>query len=264
MNITGLTRSEDATHALGRAIGGILRGGDIVALNGELGAGKTRLVRGIAAGLGIEVGLVNSPTFVIMNEYPRSAPAGRPDQPAVLVHLDAYRLRGVEDLDTIGWERISGAGFQLADPSGAGFQPAGFGAECAIVIEWAAKIAAALPAGPRRLDIHIDHLADEPGSRRFTLRAEEPWRFRPGWNTVERALEPEKAPGADPGPGSLPAGWPRCPVTGKPVSPDSPTFPFFDAKARLADLGRWFSGSYHVSRELVEEDMDDPDLTGAG
>ena len=55
-------------------------------------------------------------------------------------------------------------------------------------------------------------------------------------------------------------GWAKCPVTGKPVAPDSPTFPFFDEKARLVDLSRWFRGEYTVSREIVEDDLGDPDL----
>jgi endogenous inhibitor of DNA gyrase (YacG/DUF329 family) len=102
----------------------------------------------------------------------------------------------------------------------------------------------------------------EPDSRRFTIEGDDAWSQRAQWQGVEQAISPDTAPGVRAEPGSLPDGWTRCPVTGKPVSPDSPTFPFFDEKAKLADLGRWFTGSYHVSRELMEEDMDDPDLVG--
>jgi tRNA threonylcarbamoyladenosine biosynthesis protein TsaE len=247
MKITGLSTSEDATHTLGVALGRTLRNGDVLALHGELGAGKTRLVRAVAAGLGIDPSAVNSPTFVIMNEYQASAPSSRPDQPRTLVHLDAYRLHSETDLDSIGWDHIT------ADRAGA---------ESAIIVEWAARIAPALPTGPARLDIDLEHIPEEPGSRRITIHADDAWARRPGWRAVEQALVPQPMPAAHSDTTSLPNGWTRCPVTGKPVSPDSPTFPFFDEKAKLADLGRWFTGSYHVSRELIEEDMDDPDLIG--
>jgi tRNA threonylcarbamoyladenosine biosynthesis protein TsaE len=248
MKIEGLTSSEEATHALGAAIGRALRPGDFLALNGELGAGKTRLVRGIAAGLGIDPNTVNSPTFVIVNEYPLDETSRRPDQPALLVHVDAYRLRGPDDLDTIGWDHITAAGPR--------------GSDAAIVVEWASRIAPALPNGARQLNIQIEHVPGEPDSRRFTIEGDDAWSQRAQWQGVEQAISPDTAPGVRAEPGSLPDGWTRCPVTGKPVSPDSPTFPFFDEKAKLADLGRWFTGSYHVSRELMEEDMDDPDLVG--
>jgi tRNA threonylcarbamoyladenosine biosynthesis protein TsaE len=88
--------SEEDTEAFGRRIGELLRAGDLVLLAGPLGAGKTVLVRGIAAGMGVR-GRVSSPTFVIAREHPAGA-AGVP-----LVHVDAYRLGGdidaLDDLD---------------------------------------------------------------------------------------------------------------------------------------------------------------------
>lgn len=77
------------TEEFGRRIGALLRAGDLVLLAGPLGAGKTALVRGIAAGLGV-VGQVASPTFVIARVHP-AAPEGRG---VPLVHVDAYRLGG--------------------------------------------------------------------------------------------------------------------------------------------------------------------------
>ncbi|MCE7078765.1 tRNA (adenosine(37)-N6)-threonylcarbamoyltransferase complex ATPase subunit type 1 TsaE [Streptomyces sp. ST2-7A] len=83
-------------NRLGRALGGLLRAGDLVVLGGELGAGKTTLTRGVGEGMGVR-GAVTSPTFVIARVHP-STGAG----PA-LVHVDAYRLSGgleeMEDLD---------------------------------------------------------------------------------------------------------------------------------------------------------------------
>lgn len=83
------------TEALGRELAGGLRAGDLVILDGPLGAGKTALTRGIAAGLGV-VGRVSSPTFIIAREH-RPGPGGGPG----LVHVDAYRLDGLDDLDAL-------------------------------------------------------------------------------------------------------------------------------------------------------------------
>ena len=83
------------TEALGRELGTLLRAGDLVILDGPLGAGKTALARGIAAGLGVQ-GRVSSPTFIIAREHR----AGSPDGPW-MIHVDAYRLGGLEELDAL-------------------------------------------------------------------------------------------------------------------------------------------------------------------
>ncbi|MFZ2528130.1 MAG: tRNA (adenosine(37)-N6)-threonylcarbamoyltransferase complex ATPase subunit type 1 TsaE [Rhodococcus sp. (in: high G+C Gram-positive bacteria)] len=92
----------DDTEALGRRLAADLRAGDLVVLDGPLGAGKTALTRGIAAGLGVE-GRVTSPTFVIAREH---RPGKRADgEPVGLVHVDAYRLgggpRALDELDAL-------------------------------------------------------------------------------------------------------------------------------------------------------------------
>ncbi|KAA0916945.1 tRNA (adenosine(37)-N6)-threonylcarbamoyltransferase complex ATPase subunit type 1 TsaE [Dietzia sp. ANT_WB102] len=81
------------TRALGAELAGLLRAGDVVILDGPLGAGKTALTTGIAAGLGVR-GRVTSPTFVIARRHPPVTP-GDPG----LVHVDAYRLLGGQDPD---------------------------------------------------------------------------------------------------------------------------------------------------------------------
>jgi tRNA threonylcarbamoyladenosine biosynthesis protein TsaE len=86
--------AESDTLEFGRRIGAVLEPGDLVLLAGPLGAGKTVLARGIAAGLGV-AGRVSSPTFIIAREH-RPAPVGRG---IPLVHVDAYRLGG--DLDQL-------------------------------------------------------------------------------------------------------------------------------------------------------------------
>jgi tRNA threonylcarbamoyladenosine biosynthesis protein TsaE len=118
---TGYTlQSESAAHtlALGRILGEVLESGDIVALEGELGSGKTCLTQGIARGLGVPpTYAVTSPTFTLVNEYP-----GR----LVLYHLDVYRLAGPRDLEDMGCEEYL------------------FGGGVA-VIEWAEKVRKVLP-----------------------------------------------------------------------------------------------------------------------
>ena len=84
----------DDTRALGRALGTLLRAGDLVVLTGGLGAGKTTLTQGIGEGVGVR-GPVTSPTFVIARVHPSLV--GGPG----LVHVDAYRLGGIEELDDL-------------------------------------------------------------------------------------------------------------------------------------------------------------------
>ncbi|AOD20241.1 tRNA (N6-adenosine(37)-N6)-threonylcarbamoyltransferase complex ATPase TsaE [Rhodococcus sp. p52] len=90
------------TEAFGRRLAAELRAGDLVVLDGPLGAGKTALTRGIAAGLGVE-GRVTSPTFVIAREHRPGSPEGR--EPVGLVHVDAYRLgdgpNALDELDAL-------------------------------------------------------------------------------------------------------------------------------------------------------------------
>ncbi len=81
----------DDTEAFGAELARVLRPGDLVVLDGPLGAGKTALTRGIGAGLGV-TGQVSSPTFIIARVHRPGRPGGIP-----LVHVDAYRLRGVGD-----------------------------------------------------------------------------------------------------------------------------------------------------------------------
>ncbi len=89
------TPDEAATEALGRQLAGKLTGGELVALHGDLGAGKTVFARGVARGLGVFVP-VTSPTFTILQEYVGDS--------LRLYHVDLYRLHGVEDALSFGLE----------------------------------------------------------------------------------------------------------------------------------------------------------------
>lgn len=88
-----IVATPEGMEALGARIAGELRAGDLVSLNGELGAGKTTFARGLGAALGVR-GAVTSPTFVLARTHPREG--GAP-----LVHVDAYRLASAAELDDL-------------------------------------------------------------------------------------------------------------------------------------------------------------------
>ena len=92
--MTIITTSAEQTFEAGKALAEKLSPGDVLAFHGDLGAGKTVFVRGLAAGLGLDA-RVTSPTFTIVNEYEGKIP---------LFHFDMYRLSGSDDLFEIGWE----------------------------------------------------------------------------------------------------------------------------------------------------------------
>ena len=119
-DFTWFSDSPQDTYNFGKFLGENLQPGALVALYGELGAGKTCLTQGIARGLGVpEEYPITSPTFTIINEYP-----GR----LTLYHLDMYRLSGVRDLDEIGYDDC-------------------FSDRGVIVMEWAEKIQEVIPEG---------------------------------------------------------------------------------------------------------------------
>lgn len=107
------TSCEDETIELGFRIGKNCKGGEIIALSGDLGAGKTYFVKGIGKGLGIVDRVINSPTFLICQSYT----SGR----LPLYHFDIYRLSDFSEIEDIGWYDYLGNGG-------------------VIVIEWAEKI----------------------------------------------------------------------------------------------------------------------------
>jgi tRNA threonylcarbamoyladenosine biosynthesis protein TsaE len=130
----------EATTQFGHRLGALLFPGAVVALVGQLGAGKTHLTRAIAEGLGVKnPAAVNSPTFVLIQEYPARLP---------IYHFDAYRLSGSREFAELGVdEYFRGAGVCL--------------------IEWADKVEATLPAEHLRIEIEIV----DANRRRFTLTA---------------------------------------------------------------------------------------------
>lgn len=112
---TVITKNEKATFNLGLALGKKCRGGEVFALYGDLGAGKTRLLQGLAVGLGVK-SRVNSPTFNILKIYKSAGKV------KYFCHIDAYRLRSERDLIALGVEEFLSSG------------------ETVTAIEWAEKV----------------------------------------------------------------------------------------------------------------------------
>ncbi|MBQ6780392.1 MAG: tRNA (adenosine(37)-N6)-threonylcarbamoyltransferase complex ATPase subunit type 1 TsaE [Treponema sp.] len=134
--LTYITRTEEETIALGKKIGSKLQKGDIIALQGTLGAGKTTITKGIAVSLGIE-DTITSPTFCLISEYEGKMP---------LYHMDVYRLEGTEDFINLGVDdMLYGRGVCL--------------------IEWSEKIMDELP----KKTIILRLVPNEDGSRTITI-----------------------------------------------------------------------------------------------
>ncbi len=121
-----ITKSEKQTLNLGKKLAKILKGGEVLALTGNLGAGKTVLIKGIAAGLGIKK-IITSPTFVLMKVYQLKAKSYKL---AVnkLIHIDCYRTSNLQEMADIGATEYFGRFDSIT------------------VIEWAEKIKKILPA----------------------------------------------------------------------------------------------------------------------
>ena len=134
MTIT--THSETETSDVGRRLAETLQPGSVVLLVGDLGAGKTALVRGLAEGLGVAREEVSSPTFTLMQEYR--------DGRVPLIHVDLYRLNDPREIDELGLEEL--------------------GLDSVLAIEWAEKL-------PRPIDgaieVRIDH--GDGDTRRLTI-----------------------------------------------------------------------------------------------
>lgn len=216
--------STEQTHAIGRALGQLAHPGDLIGLIGELGAGKTQLVRGIAEGLGISPAAVASPTFVVMHEYPN--PTGGP----LLVHIDAYRLTGPDDLETIGWEPDGGE----------------FARDAVVVVEWADRLGDAFEN--TGLLVKLEHVA--ANTRRLIVQPGVGWldRVTPLSRIAMTASQTPRKP-AD--------GESKCPTCRVSVASNSEFFPFCSKRCKLVDLGAWLKGDYRISRPIEQRDLED-------
>ncbi len=136
------SRSPEQTRRVGMRLGGLLQAGDVICLQGELGAGKTTLVQGLAQGWG-SLDSVSSPTFVLVNVY------RRPDT-AQLFHLDAYRLESAPEAEELDIEDLLAQG--------------------PLVVEWPERVEPVLPG--ERLWVKLEYVAEEHREMRFTTRGE--------------------------------------------------------------------------------------------
>ncbi len=206
-----LTTSPEHTGETGEALGALARAGDVFALDGPLGAGKTCLVRGFAAGLGIDPAQVSSPTFVVVTEH--VARGG-----AVLAHADAYRLKGPEDLESVGWDRINDG-------------------SAVVVVEWAERLAGVggevSSGGVLGDEAFVGRVRLTPigaSTRRIDLDLPAAWSLRREWAAITMLAERQSP----------------CPICGKSVAVVSTDRPFCSDRCRGADLDRWLTGQYAI------------------
>jgi len=132
-----LSRAPEQTRRVGFRLGAMLKPGDVLALHGDLGAGKTTFVQGIAQGWG-SVDEVSSPTFVLVNVY------RRPDG-ALIHHMDAYRIQSALEAEALDLDEMMRSG--------------------ALLVEWAERIQTALPV--EHLEVQLAYVNDEQRSLAF-------------------------------------------------------------------------------------------------
>ena len=128
-----ISQSVAQTQQIAADFAATLRGGECIALHGDLGAGKTQFVRGLLQGLGGDTRSVSSPTYLLLNVYD----SGR----LTLYHLDAYRIGGADDFEAIGFS-------ELLEQGGV------------VVVEWASRVADLLPANHIPVQIEATGLRD--------------------------------------------------------------------------------------------------------
>jgi tRNA threonylcarbamoyladenosine biosynthesis protein TsaE len=197
-----------------------LRSGDVLALEGPLGSGKTCFVRGLAKGLNLDPRSVSSPTFVICQEYSQSASHGPASM--TLAHIDAYRLHDAAELETIGWRDL------LQAP------------DTIIAVEWPSKIGPAMTDIENRIDITFEHVGRDVRMLRLEIPQHMHARILP------LAIPP------------LLSSMAACRTCDKAIPMNLVTAPFCSERCRLADLGKWFNESYRTSRAAEsDEDFDE-------
>jgi len=133
-----LTRSEHISRSVAdteRVAGELARGlrpGDVIALHGELGAGKTQFTRGLVQALGGDARDVSSPTYVLLHVYETGS--------LTVYHIDAYRVSGSDDLAQIGFD-------ELLEQAGV------------VVVEWASRVASLLP--DKHINVTLEHIGED-------------------------------------------------------------------------------------------------------
>jgi tRNA threonylcarbamoyladenosine biosynthesis protein TsaE len=139
------SKSVEETRILGAALAPVLLPGDVISLNGDLGAGKTVFVQGVAAALGVAQ-RVTSPSFTLVHEYEGRYP---------IVHLDIYRLSSFQEVLDLGFE-------ELLDPN------------AILVVEWGEAVAPLLPRRYLEIGLQNADAADSPNHRHVYFRPQGP------------------------------------------------------------------------------------------
>jgi tRNA threonylcarbamoyladenosine biosynthesis protein TsaE len=137
------SRSPEQTRRVGRRLGEVLQTGDVIALQGDLGAGKTTFVQGIAQGWG-SLDSVSSPTFILVNIY-RGANHSNRDTLSLLFHMDAYRLDSAPEAEELDLDSMLAQG--------------------ALLIEWPERMDGLIPN--ERLWIKFEHMDEEEREMKF-------------------------------------------------------------------------------------------------
>jgi len=249
---SGQSGQVEQTLSLANAIGRCAVGGDMIGLIGELGAGKTQFVRGLAAGLGVDEQVVSSPTFVFVQEYRGAEGAEGSGGRRRLVHIDAYRVTGLADLESIGFESYCGfGGDHSTDEADEGEQPV-------VAVEWADRIEEEL--GDDRLMVALYH--EGLVERGVSIVGHGSWaaRIKALRGELDRvcraAIAGQPKTGAKPeGTGGV--GGCACPICQKVVVGDSPWLPFCSRQCKTIDLGQWASEAYRISRPIEQSDLDE-------
>lgn len=138
--LAATTTSPDETRIIGAALGPVLLPGDVISLSGDLGAGKTVFVQGLATSLGVKE-RVTSPTFTIVHQYDARFP---------IIHVDVYRLDSFQDLLDIGFE-------DFLDPA------------AIVLLEWGEAVEQLLPRAHLKLELNRGD-PDRPDERRLVFR----------------------------------------------------------------------------------------------
>ncbi len=158
-----MSNSVDDTLALGELLGRLLAGGDVLALSGDLGSGKTTFIQGVARGTGRDPGAIKSPTFVLMREH-RGA--------TTLVHVDGYRLDGPVEAAWLDTELM-------------------FGPRRVTAVEWAERFNGLLPED--HLDIHLEHVSANRRRLHATATGPRATALIEQWQAARRAAQPPDA-----------------------------------------------------------------------
>jgi len=137
-----VSRSPDQTQRLGARLGALLRGGDVVCLEGPLGSGKTCLAQGVGRGWGVGQTLI-SPSFVLVREYTRPANGNQGRRGVRLYHVDLYRISGADEMLSLGVDEFLGD------------------ADAVFVIEWAERARPRIPSEHLWIRLSFPDRADQ-------------------------------------------------------------------------------------------------------